>query len=221
MQRVNAQHTTFSTRICTLSQPVPPLPADLSTLPAPAPSIAPGPGPIQTQSCSPDTTAATEAELITPQSSCRSENPHTRAESWVMPGSDARRSPDPPSQAPSHLELLNLQVRPLQLHLGKVLVQPVHLDRIQHRVDSEGALETEVSLMLGVHVLPQLKVLVKQALHQHGERGYGRPRPTTPPCHKQARQAPRKAAHEGWSHGPGSPRGAGSTCETLPGGSAP
>lgn len=39
-------------------------------------------------------------------------------------------------------------------------MQPVHLDRIQHRVDSERTLETEVSLVLRIYILPQLKILV-------------------------------------------------------------
>lgn len=76
------------------------------------------------------------------------------------PTGSSRRAQIPPSQASSHLELLNLLVCPLQLHLREVLMQPVHLDRIQHRVDSERTLETEVSLVLRIYILPQLKILV-------------------------------------------------------------
>lgn len=59
-----------------------------------------------------------------------------------------------------YLQLLNFLVSVLQLYSGKVSVEPVHLDRIQHWMDSECSTESWITLSLRVCVLPKLKVLV-------------------------------------------------------------
>lgn len=62
-----------------------------------------------------------------------------------------------PAPPPTHLQLLYLAVRPLQLQGAEALVQPVHEGALGDGVHGEGTQESCAPLLLGVSVFGQFK----------------------------------------------------------------
>lgn len=66
----------------------------------------------------------------------------------------------------AYLQLSNLIVSLMQLNLGEASVQPVHLFRVRHGMNSQGSLELLVLLFIWVRVFSELVMVVLESLQR-------------------------------------------------------
>lgn len=69
----------------------------------------------------------------------------------------------------SYLQFSNLIISLLEFNLSEVSVQPVHLFRVRHWMDSQSFLELFTLLFAGIRVFSQLIMVVLKALRRNRE----------------------------------------------------